>query len=87
MGNPGNRTHKVEVQTRGGLLFLGALPLEVDWHKRGGASDVGVGLGVGRNVGLLQRLPRQRRRTGNRGGMWVGLGFGTEFGLVLGEPV
>ena len=87
MDNLCNQSHMAVGGKGVGPLLQGERPQEVDWRRRGEAHDLDEGQVEDRYVGLLQRLLRQRRRTGNQGGMWAGLGFGTEFGLVLGEPV
>ena len=86
MGTLCSQTHRVEVGNGVGPLYRVVQPQVVDWHRRGGAHVLGVGLGVGKIEGHLQQPLQRHRRMGSLAGMWVGLGLATEFGLELGVP-
>jgi len=86
MGTLCSQTHRVEVGNGVGPLYRVVQPQVVDWHRRDGPHELGVGLGVDKIEVHQQQQLRQHRYMGSLAGMWVGLGLATEFGLELGVP-
>ena len=86
MGTLCSQTHRVEVGKGEGPQYQVVQPRVVDWHRRGGAHVLGVGLEADKYEERPQLPLRRRRHTDSLAGMWAEPYLATGFGLELGVP-